>query len=58
MLHFTTDAWTSPNHRAFIAWAVHIHHEDVPLPFLLDVVEVAEVCICHICAVNMANIFV
>ncbi|KAG1748947.1 uncharacterized protein EDB91DRAFT_1244750 [Suillus paluster] len=26
-LHFATDAWTSPNHRSFIAWTVHLEHE-------------------------------
>lgn len=39
-----TDAWTSPNHRAFVAWTVQIEHEGHPLVFLLDVVEVPEVC--------------
>ncbi len=36
------DAWTSPNHKALIAFAVHFHHEGTPLSFILDVVEVAE----------------
>ncbi len=40
-LNFATDAWTSPNHRAFVAFAVHLEHEGVPLRFLLDIVEVA-----------------
>ncbi|KAJ7576301.1 hypothetical protein C8J56DRAFT_762794, partial [Mycena floridula] len=39
-LSFTTDAWTSPNHRAFVAWTVHLQHESQPLDFLLDVFEV------------------
>jgi hypothetical protein len=42
-LHFATDAWTSPNHRAFIAWTVHLQHEGKMLAFLLDFVEVPEV---------------
>jgi hypothetical protein len=42
-LSFATDAWTSPNHRAFVAWTVHLHHEGAPLSFLLDIVEVPEV---------------
>lgn len=42
-LHFATDAWTSPNHRAFIAWMVHLEHDGEPLCFLLDIIEVAEV---------------
>ncbi|TFK78990.1 hypothetical protein K466DRAFT_457331, partial [Polyporus arcularius HHB13444] len=41
-LNFTCDAWTSPNHKALVAFAVHFHHEGTPLSFLLDVVEVAE----------------
>jgi hypothetical protein len=41
---FATDAWTSPNHRAFLAWTVQLEHEGQPLVFLLDIVEVPEVC--------------
>lgn len=40
-LNFTMDAWTSPNHKALVAFAVHLQHEGEPLSFLLDVVEVA-----------------
>ncbi|KAJ7200119.1 hypothetical protein GGX14DRAFT_372410 [Mycena pura] len=43
-LSFATDAWTSPNHRAFVAWTVHLQHEGQPLVFLLDIYEVPEVC--------------
>ena len=43
LLHFATDAWTSPNHRAFVAWNVHFHHQGRLLTFLLDIVEVPEV---------------
>ncbi|KAG2094206.1 uncharacterized protein F5147DRAFT_747828 [Suillus discolor] len=42
-MNFTTDAWTSENHRAFVAVAVHLEHEGVPLSFPLDIVEVATV---------------
>ena len=42
-MHFATDAWTSPNHRAFVAWTVHLHHEGHILTFLLDIIEVPEV---------------
>jgi hypothetical protein len=42
-VHFATDAWTSPNHRAFVAWTVHLHDAGHILAFLLDVVEVPEV---------------
>jgi hypothetical protein len=43
-LHFATDSWTSPNHRAFIAWTVHLEYEGEMLAFLLDIVELPEVC--------------
>ncbi|KAJ6467610.1 hypothetical protein DFH09DRAFT_836234, partial [Mycena vulgaris] len=42
-LNFSTDALTSPNHRAIIAWVVHLQHEGRPLSFLLDVKELPEV---------------
>ena len=42
-LHFATDTWTSPNHRAFVAWTVHLHHQGHLLSFLLDIIEVPEV---------------
>jgi len=41
-LHFGTDAWTSPNQRAFVAWTVHLEHESQMLSFLLDIIEVPE----------------
>jgi hypothetical protein len=41
-LHFATDAWTSPNHRVFVAWTVHMEHEGRMVTFLLDIVEVPE----------------
>lgn len=41
-LNFTTDAWTSPNNKAMLAFGVHFEHEGVPMSFLLDVVELAE----------------
>ncbi|KAG2112007.1 uncharacterized protein F5147DRAFT_744660 [Suillus discolor] len=42
-LNFVTDAWTLPNHHAFIAVLVHLEHNGVPLCFPLDVVEVLKV---------------
>ena len=42
-LHFATDAWTSPNHRAFVAWTVHFEYEGGMLSFLLDILELPEV---------------
>ena len=41
-LHFGTDAWTSPNQRAFVAWTVHLEHNGQLLLFLLNIVEVPE----------------
>src|SRR6266481_1596474 len=34
------DAWTSPNHKAFIAVTMHMEHSGKPVTFVLDVVEV------------------
>ena len=42
-LHFATDTWTSPNHRAFAAWTVHLEHNGRMFSFLLDIIEVPEV---------------
>lgn len=42
-IHFATDAWTSPNHRAFVAWTVHLEYEGDMLSFLLDIIELPEV---------------
>jgi hypothetical protein len=41
-LSFATDAWTSPNHKAFIAVTVHFEKDGEPMCILLDLVEVAE----------------
>jgi hypothetical protein len=41
-VHFATDAWTSTNHYAFVAWTVHLEHEGTMLTFLLDLIEVPE----------------
>ena len=39
-LSFATDAWTSPNHRAFVAITVHLVHLGKPLLMVLDIVQV------------------
>jgi len=41
-LNFATDAWTSPNHKAFVAVTVHLENNGIPLCILLDLVEVAK----------------
>jgi hypothetical protein len=40
-LNYATDAWTSPNHKAYVAFTVHFAHEGTPISMLLDLVEVA-----------------
>jgi hypothetical protein len=47
-LHFGTDAWTSPNHRAFVAWTVQLPFEGTNLVFLLDIIEVPKVYSNHV----------
>jgi hypothetical protein len=42
-LNFATDAWTSPNHKSFVAVSVHFEHKGKPMCMILDVVEVAKV---------------
>ena len=41
-MSFGTDAWTSPNSKAYIAVTVHLEQNSVPLCMLFDLVEVAE----------------
>ena len=41
-LSFAMDAWTSPNHKAYIAVTVHFENEGMPVSMLLDVVELAQ----------------
>jgi coproporphyrinogen III oxidase len=41
-LNFSTDAWTSPNHKAFVAVTVHFEINGVPMSMLLDLMEVAK----------------
>jgi hypothetical protein len=41
-LNFATDAWTSPNHRAFMATTVHLEIRGKAACIPLDVVEVAK----------------
>ena len=41
-LSFATDAWTSPNHRAFVTVTVHFEIKGEPICLLLNIVEVAK----------------
>ena len=42
-INFATDAWTSPNHYAYIAITAHFQHQGQPMAIVLDVIEVAQV---------------
>lgn len=42
-LSITTDAWTSPNHRAFVAICIHLENKGGALMMPLDLVEVDRV---------------
>ncbi len=42
-LSFATDAWRSPNHRAYMAVTVHFVKDGKKYEMLLDILEVAEV---------------
>ncbi|KAG1748365.1 uncharacterized protein EDB91DRAFT_1235709 [Suillus paluster] len=42
-INFTTDGWTSPNHRALMAVLAHLEYKGEPLCLLLDIVEVPKV---------------
>jgi hypothetical protein len=52
-ISFATNAWTLPNHKAYVAVTAHLEHEGKPLCFLLDVVEVAK---SH-SGINLASVF-
>ena len=41
-MSYATDAWTSPNQRAYVAITVHMEHNGEPISMLLDIVEVAK----------------
>ena len=52
-MNFVTDTWTSPNHKAYVAFTVHFVHEGAPVLMLLDLVEVAK----SRSGVNLAAVF-
>ena len=41
-LNFATDAWTSPNHKAYVTFTVHFERDGDPISMLLDIVKVAK----------------
>jgi hypothetical protein len=52
-LSFGTDAWTSPNHKAYVAITVHFEHNGVPICLLLNIVQV----VCSHTRINLAKAF-
>jgi len=52
-LSFATDAWTSPNNKAYVAVTVHFEQWGKPICLLLDIVEVAKL---H-SGINLARAF-
>ena len=52
-LSFATDAWSSPNHKAYVAVTVHFEQDGVPVSMLLDIVRVPH---SH-SSLNLAKVF-
>ena len=52
-MNFATDAWMSPNNKAYVAVSVHFENDGVPISMLLDIVEVA----CSHTGLNLAAAF-
>ena len=53
MLNYATYAWTSPNHKAYIAVTVHFKNNGVPVSMLLNLVELP----CSHSGINLAGAF-
>lgn len=52
-LNFATNAWTSLNHKAYMAVTVHFKNEGKPVLMLLDIVELT----CSHLGLNFAAAF-
>jgi hypothetical protein len=52
-LNFATDAWTSPNHKAYVAVTIHFEKNGVLISMLLDLVQVAT----NHSGINLAAVF-
>jgi hypothetical protein len=52
-LSFATDAWTSPNHKAYVAVTVHFEKDGEPISMLLHIAELA----CSHSGINLAAAF-
>jgi hypothetical protein len=53
-LSFGTDAWMSPNHKAYVAVTVHFEQHGQSISLLLDLVDLA----CSHTGANLAKAFV
>ncbi len=54
LLSFATDAWTSPNHRAYVVLMVHFMRDDgTPTRMVLDFIEVPKVTHTYLALNNM-----
>jgi hypothetical protein len=42
-INFATDAWSSPNHYAYVAFTAHFEVWGQPIAIVLDIIEVPEV---------------
>ena len=54
-INFGTDAWTLPNHYAYVALTAHLEAKGEPISIVLDVVEVAKVRDCGVSGHNGHN---
>ncbi len=52
-LNFTTDAWTSPNHKPYVAFTVYFKREGQVTSMLLDILELSKRHTGH----NLAEVF-
>jgi len=52
-LSYATDAWTSPNHKVYVAVSIHFEQDGVAVSMLLDIIEVA----CSHSGLNLAAAF-
>jgi hypothetical protein len=52
-LSFAMDAWSSPNHKAYVAVMVHFEQDSILVSMLLDIIEVP----CSHSGLNLAKAF-
>ncbi len=41
-MNFASNAWSSPNHKAYITFMVHLEDHGKPMLMLLNIIEVAQ----------------